>query len=220
MKKFYDYIKKHIFVIVGCILAILFVTIGIPLIINWLFSIPACCDFFRVDWEAKDALAYYGSVLGFVGTVIFSGLALWQNHKIQEANDTHTKTLEQMEKDKNAPRFEVKHISSNGHTSKLKIHIVNITENIAENIYAYGFAIIDETGNALWRDDDVISIDNLLNNKVWEMQFNNPQITSNTHQIVFDMKYKDKYQDEHNCKVVGSFEDKIAVPKFKVTELK
>ena len=84
-------------------IAVLFSVVGNPLLINWAFTIPALCDFFAVDWEAKDALAYYGSALGFIGTVIFSGLALWQNHIIKAESDKHTALLEQMEKKKSMP---------------------------------------------------------------------------------------------------------------------
>lgn len=211
---------KKVIVVIVCIVCVLLFTIGGPLIINWLFSIPAYYDFMRVDWETKDALAYYGSVLGFIGTVIFSGLALWQNHIIQEANNAHATLLDKMEKDKNAPHIIVKAISAWGNASKLKIHVVNITENIAEKIHAYGFAIIDETGATLWREDKVINIDYLVNGRVFEIEFENPSITNTKHKIIFDINYKDKFGDEHSCKIVGYFGEKVGLPKFKVTELK
>ena len=81
MDKFWEFLKKNWLAVVGCVIAVLFSVVGVPLLINWVFSIPAWCDFFAVDWEAKDALSYYGSALGFIGTIIFSGLALWQNAK-------------------------------------------------------------------------------------------------------------------------------------------
>ena len=77
MDKFLEFLKKNSCMFVGCTCIVLFCVLGIPLLINWAFSVPAWCEFFAVDWEAKDALSYYGEALGFVGTVIFSGLALW-----------------------------------------------------------------------------------------------------------------------------------------------
>ena len=85
--KFLDFLKKHKKAVICCTLIVLFAVTGVPLIINWAFSVPAWCKFFAVDWDAKDALAYYGSALGFIGTVIFSGLALWQNHVIKTESD-------------------------------------------------------------------------------------------------------------------------------------
>ena len=105
MDKFRDFLKKNWLVVVVCVIAVLFSVVGIPLLINWAFTVPALCDFFAVNWEAKDALAYYGSALGFIGTVIFSGLALWQNPVIKVESDKHTDLLEQMEKKKNMPSF-------------------------------------------------------------------------------------------------------------------
>lgn len=41
----------------------------VPLIINWMFNIPAIIPFFAVSWEGKDALSYYGSILGAIATI-------------------------------------------------------------------------------------------------------------------------------------------------------
>ena len=93
MGKFGKFFKKYWFIVLIFTVFLSFAVIGVPFLINLTFSIPALCDFFNVDWEAKDALSYYGSALGFIGTVIFSGLALWQNHIIKTESDKHTKIL-------------------------------------------------------------------------------------------------------------------------------
>lgn len=206
-------------IICGCIIVVLLATIGMPLLINKAFTVPAKRALFAVDWDAKDALAYYGSALGFIGTVIFSGLALWQNHKIQEANDKHTALLEQMEIVKNAPYITVEPLVSYGKGSKLKMQINNTSENIAEKLYASGFAIVDETGAAIWRRDEVLAVDHLTSTQNWVIEWENPSVESVKHQFVFDLKYSDKFGGEHTCKVVGTFKDKVAVPRFKLTEL-
>lgn len=220
MRKFLEFLKLHWrAVAVAVVILVLLAVVGGPLIINWMFSKPACCDFFAVDWEAKDALAYYGSALGFLGTVIFSGLALWQNHVIQEANDKHTRMLEDMERIKNAPHLAVHSINSSGKTSNLRIHIKNTSENIAETLYASGFAIIDETGAALWREDEVMTLDYLIADRTFEIVWENPCVESDKHQFVFDLKYNDKFGGSHTCKAVGSFEKPNGLPRFKLTEL-
>lgn len=219
MDKFWEFLKKNWLALVVVVAIVLFVVAGVPLFINQAFSKPAWCDFFAVDWEAKDALSYYGSALGFIGTVIFSGLALWQNHKIQEANDKHTKLLEDMERVKNSPHLAVHTIGSNGNTSNLKIKIVNTSENIAESLFTSGFAIIDETGAALWRDDEVMTLDYLISERTFEIEWENPGVDSDKHQFVFDLKYSDKFGNKHSCKAVGSFEKGKSFPRFKLTEL-
>lgn len=125
MDKFWEFLKKNWLAVLIGFIVVLFAVAGVPLLINWAFSKPALCDFFAVDWQVDDALAYYGSALGFIGTVIFSGLALWQNHKIQEANDAHTRLLEQMERDKVSPCITVSAVG-HGNASTLKLMINNL----------------------------------------------------------------------------------------------
>lgn len=219
MEKIRDYIKKNQIIVIVVVVVILVLVIGVPLMINWMFKVPALCKLFAVDWDAKDALGYYGDVLGFLGTVIFSGLALWQNHVIQQVNDNHTQILEQMEFDKNSPRIVAKCCSSNGSMSNIKLEVKNISENIAEKISVYGFAIIDEVGSTLWRREDVISVDYLIGDKVCQISVGNPPIENDNHQIMFDIKYYDKFGMIHACKVVGIMakEEKLT---FKITELR
>lgn len=217
MNKFFEFIKKY--KVLSIFLAILFVVIIaflIPLIINWLYTIPACCSFFAVKWEAKDALSFYGAVLAFLGTVVFSVLALWQNHRIKEANDKHTKLLEEMERKKNEPFIFVKSSVASGNASRLRLTIQNISDNLAEKLQASGFRIEDETGRIIWQDNDIICIEYLLSKTTWELQWENPQVTSNKHKFVFEIKYQDVFNNEYNCFAVGVFEDKISIPKFSV----
>ncbi len=68
--------------------------------INWLYKQPAPTAFFVMEWEAADALTYYGAVLTFLSTVALSALCLWQNHQIKAGNDKHTAFGEKMEKEK------------------------------------------------------------------------------------------------------------------------
>ena len=220
-----EFVKEHpstkryivfAIIIIALVLSLIF---GIPLLINCAYNTPASCSCFAVDWEAKDALGYYGSVLGFLGTVIFSALALWQNHIIQQANIKHTQLLDQMEQAKSAPILSVSAAGSNYRAANLYISIHNISKNIAEKLYAYGFAIVDETGTTLWRDDETLSIDHLYDSKIWDIELENPQVTSCNHQFVFEIRYSDIVGNMHMCKVVGSFSDKISLPQFRVTEV-
>lgn len=225
MEKIWVFLKKHwrtLLIVLLCVAGIaitIFSVAGVPLIINWAFTEPAEYDCFAVNWEAKDALSYYGDALGFIGTVIFSGLALWQNHVIQKANDEHTALLERMERIKNAPHLVVRSIRSNGKASKLTIHIKNPSENIAETIYASGFTIVDETGKSKWRNDEVFSLDYLDADRTFEIHWDNPYIDDYSHQFIFDLKYKDKFGGDHICKAVGFFEKGKSLPRFKLTEL-
>lgn len=201
-----------------CIVVVLLATIGVPLLINWVFTIPAKCDLFAVNWEAKDALAYYGSALGFIGTVIFSGLALWQNHVIQKANDAHTALLEQMEREKNSPRIIVEAVSS-GRGGNIKLLINNISDNIAHSVVASGFSIIDETGNTVWSNAEEIKTEYLFRGRVWPIQLKNPQVKSKLDQFVFEIQYRDPFDSECTDKIIGTFIQNENHPTFKVTRV-
>jgi len=219
VKNFMEFLKRHWFFVSVIFLIALFLIAGVPLLINLAFTKPAPCKLLAVDWEAKDALSYYGSALGFLGTVIFSGLALWQNHIIQQANDKHTALLEQMEVIKNEPHIVAVPTSANGHASNLKMLIKNTSENIAEKLTASNFAIIDEQGETIWKNEETISLDYLTNERKWEISWENPIVTSLNHQFIFDLRYSDKFGGLHSCKVIGSFYETIGLPRFKLTEL-
>ena len=66
MSKFVGFLKKHWLALIVCILIVLFAVVGVPMIINWAFS----SGFLALQWGPDDALAYYGSALGFIGTVL------------------------------------------------------------------------------------------------------------------------------------------------------
>lgn len=220
MDSLFGFLKKHMKATIIICAAVMFLIVGVPLIINWLFSVHIPCKFLRVEWDANDVLGYYGSVLGFLSTVVFSGLALWQNQRIQDANSEHTRLLEEMERVKNAPRIIVSPNLAYGHGSNIHFSVKNIAENLAEKIYVSGFAIVDQTGRAVWRKDIVISIDHLTQNQDYRIALENPPIEDGQHRLVFDLKYCDMFGEEYECKVVGIFSEKSSLPKFRITELK
>ena len=71
-KKVCTFGKKHRKIIAKIILAILlvlFFVFGIPLIINYLYNKTATISIFAMNWEASDALSFYGSILGAAATI-------------------------------------------------------------------------------------------------------------------------------------------------------
>jgi len=105
-----------------------------------------------VDWEAKDALAYYGSALGFVGTVIFSGLALWQNHIIKTESDLRAELVEKMELQKNMPIISINAVRNSGKMKDLDFTISNLSDNIAKNIVLSKISIKNIDGTEYWNN--------------------------------------------------------------------
>ena len=48
---------------------------------------PAISEAFVAEWDAGDALGYYGAILSFIGTVVLGALALYQNRIIKTEAD-------------------------------------------------------------------------------------------------------------------------------------
>lgn len=93
----FDWIKKHkIFVFIIAIT----VTLGVPVIIHIVFKIDSGISFLEAEWEAGDVLAYYGSILSFIGTVVLGALALYQNKLIKEESEKRADIQCRMEYEK------------------------------------------------------------------------------------------------------------------------
>ena len=192
--------------------------IGIPFLINLTFTVPALCDFLNVDWEAKDALSYYGSALGFIGTVIFSGLALWQNHIIKTESDKHTKLLEQMEIQKNMPFFHFGANSMTGNCKQLSLYIENISDNIATEIRISEIKIINEDGTEFWTNGKTQRIAHLEDK--YNISLETPGLESVKQVFIFSFSFQDKFGMLHKCNVVGKQTgDKISFPRFFIKEV-
>ena len=65
------WIKDHkgISTVLAILTAIIFLFI-IPLVINWLFKVASPIELFVAEWEAGDALSFYGALLASVATII------------------------------------------------------------------------------------------------------------------------------------------------------
>lgn len=219
MTEFIEFFKKYTIGIIVVILAVLFAVIVVPLIINWSFTIPAKWPFLAVSWEAKDALAYYGSALGFIGTVIFSGLALWQNHIIKTESDKHSRALEEMEHKKNMPHLHCLSSSCWGDCMKLSFKIENISDNVAKNVNISKISIINKDGTEYWSNNKETHIDHISNSSV-NINLDNPSLKNAYQVFVFRISYQDKFDEYHQILVEGKQKsDKISIPKFIIKDI-
>lgn len=124
----FEWINKHK---IRIIIFILILIISVPFIIHCLFKIKTNHLFWVSTWSAGDFLVYYGSVLSFCATGILSFLALWQNEIIRRESNKHTKLLEEMEKNKCCPYFNISFVKEKVNHSNIEISIQNVSENIA-----------------------------------------------------------------------------------------
>lgn len=68
-KKFSHKHKSKVIRGVGALCVIVVFVFAIPIAINWAYDQPAWLSILAVSWEAKDALSFYGSILGAAATI-------------------------------------------------------------------------------------------------------------------------------------------------------
>ncbi|MBQ7231434.1 MAG: hypothetical protein IJX04_11140 [Oscillospiraceae bacterium] len=219
MEEFTKFLKANWIAMAVAIAIVLFAVAGVPLLINWSFTVPALCDFFAVDWEAKDALAYYGSALGFIGTAIFSGLALWQNHIIKAESDRRAQIAEQMELQKHLPLLSVEPSSCNGHGMNLSFRIRNLSENVARDVIISKISILNKDGSEFWISERELKYPHLGADDFF-ISLKNPALTSLEQVVTFRLSFKDKFDKYHTLLVEGKQMGTVpSYPKFFTKEI-
>lgn len=220
MSDFLTFIKEHRKAVYAIALLLLIIIIGIPIMINFLYKQSAPTTFFVTEWEAADALSYYGAVLTFLGTITLSALALWQNHQIKVGNDKHFALLEQMEKAKDALHFKIQVIALLDNASKAKIELSNLTENIAYSISISKLQIINrDNGKVYWEHSKKKTYDHLGAFMGWKIDLNNPKIPSAEYFMIFIISYDDKYGKSYSLRATGLWDDVKQELHFEIAEV-
>ena len=80
----------------------------IPKIISELFKMTNKYWLFQTSFTAKEVLSFWGSLLGFLGTISLVILALWQNNKLAKTNNR----LLRLEKNRDKPFIKIVSIDS------------------------------------------------------------------------------------------------------------
>ena len=75
-------ITKHKVKAIMAIVSIICLFGFVPLLINHLYKTPAPVKLFQMKWEASDALSFYGSVLGFLGSFLLGAVSVFQNKQL------------------------------------------------------------------------------------------------------------------------------------------
>lgn len=205
-----NFFRKYKLTIILIAVGLIIVVIFIPACLNMLFKMPAPFELFEAEWEASDALSYYGEILAFLGTTALSILALWQNKKISEANDKHTALLEQMEREKNAPRFIFEECVVLGRASNLTFEIINVTDNISQDISLSNFSLINEAGEAYWNSEHLVKISYLGPLMKYKVELRTEGIKESNDQLIFTIKYSDIFDTKYEKKVLGYFYDNVS----------
>lgn len=154
-----DYIKKNQkwkFVII-----IVIIFVAIPVFVNALFQIKVPFKILQLKWGVSDALSYFGSIVGGLGTIFLGIITIqqtnWNNKKVEESDKANTKrpffiidkafTVEYTDGKKLRKEWEHEKNSFEGRLSEnqsVYIDIRNIGDGVANNltIEPYGFGNI------------------------------------------------------------------------------
>lgn len=175
--------------------AVVLIIMGVPVLIHIAYKIPSP-SWLASEWSAGEMLSYYGAVLGFLGTVIFSALALLQNEIIKEEADKNQRMQEEMERKRVEPRFHIIFTHRSG--PRMSVAIENTSGG-----RVYGVAICN---TKIIRSDGNIS-DFIYKNEIGVINAGEritrdlimPEINQNQH-VEFQIKCKDIYDKLHTFK--------------------
>ncbi len=204
-----------IIIVCGIIVSLLAVILG-PIFIDEAFQKTASNKWLAVDWEAKDALNYYGTALAFLGTAVFSALALWQNHVIKTENDKYLELKDKREKEKNAPFFVAQGKSCFGHGGHLGLTIENKTDNIAKDISIYNFVIIDKNGVVIWSDNKCFTRTSMVKGQIVQVYFENKEFKDGD-RMQMQIDYKDVFDNDYSI-VLESISKWEHLPSFNIVK--
>lgn len=156
--------------------------------IEWVYEKNPPCDFFDVEFEAKDLLSYYGSVLVALATSALSIMTYLQtkraNSKSEEVNylslelqkkqmaiaeksfqeelqrkrSDDKKDKEQDDRVRDVPKFEISILSYSSYYSNLMLKLLNVSDFPASSISSIGFDVLNKNGKK-YKDSDGAIVD-------------------------------------------------------------
>ena len=202
--------KKTIF------LTIVVGIIGGPIIIHVLYKMKTNNPFVWSEWSAGELLAYYGNALSFIGTLVLSLLALWQNHDMCIQNIEHKKQLEEIEYKSNLPYFTVEKIMSEKRDMNLEMSLTNQSNNMAYGVEIFGVKMC-ENDDVIWISEKKFEYHVIKPGENVHFQLDNIEV-NNDAELKFNLNYYDKYLKQHYLvgkvkkiqnKLIGNIMDEI-----------
>lgn len=213
-----NYIKKYKYLFIIAILLFIF---GVPFLINCLYKIYQPNTFFTAEWRAGELLAYYGSVLSFIGTISLGILVILQNQIIEQKSDEFNKMLLKIETQKNTPRLKCSYQSGNGYFTNSNFIIENVSENIATKINASDFLVYDELNTTIIKSTQFkLDKDTLYSRDIATLSFTNERFFGKNLTISFVIFCTDKYDINHTFRVFGFIPDAESSKTIKMEEIK
>ena len=191
------------------IFLLVFGIFGVPVLIHILFKIDIGIDWIEAEWTAGEFLAYYGNILSFLGTIVLSSLALWQNHEIKTESDRYTQYLERLEINKNMARFMSEKIMSEKNNKNLELGLMNISDNIAYDVTVSNFQLY-ANHILIWEKNDYLKFTAIKPNENKVISLNNPEILEK-HILKFELTSYDKFLKKHYYSGIAKYIEKSLI---------
>lgn len=210
MDKIFNWVKNHKKSIILILLGFFFIPM---VIIHFLFKWNSNIYLIQADWESGDVLGYIGNFYGLLGTIIFSMLALWQNHIIEKKNQEYNKTVQEVEAKLNMPIFDIPYTNNSGqgcNGSYFNFHfkLRNISPNPAIHVCISNFKIYNENKTEIQTSSSVNTSDTVLfAQSSIEVNFSNEALKGQNLTLIFFIEYKDRYYNKHKIKATGQIEN-------------
>jgi len=162
----------------------------IPKIVSELFKITNKYWLLETSFTAKEVLSFWGSLLGFLGTISLVILALWQNNKLAKTNDR----LLRLEKNRDKPFIKILLIDSKlsledsiNESLWLNCSFKNIGKGLSTDTCFFApqieNGVTGEVTNSNNQYDDIL-ID--VNEEMkFSFSFSNLKISTSTHWILY-----------------------------------
>jgi len=125
-------------------LCMLIIVLSIPIIINELYKFGNSTGRGYITlWDAKDALAFYGSFLAFIGTISLGVLALHQNQVFKDENEKMNRKLMQAQIFSSCAFYKVGscrvNVNEDEGTFQIVVYLKNIGKAVAICTIPYEF---------------------------------------------------------------------------------
>lgn len=189
MDKIFEWISENKEKAIGILVFIILgLTVGVPIIIHIMYNIIAPVYWMEAPWEAGNALEYYGATLSFVGTIVFSGLAVYQTHVIKEESDAREQIMQKLEERRLNPVFYGKMNGCSGKNININVSITNQSNNIAHKLQVSNFEVTNSLGQILACSNMVDCNRSVLHEKEDAIiKFTNPEL------MIADVNFKFRF---------------------------
>ena len=193
MDEWFKWLKKHKVLVLVIAIAIV---LGVPILIHICFKIPAPCEGMVHEWEAGDILSFYGNVLGFLGTVALSTLALYQNNEIKTEVDKREKLLMKMEREKNEPILDCKFDGYAGNYQNLRFLLENVSDNLVSDLVINNFIVLKCNGEFLAKSKRVFfNFNKIKGGEKKSFEFMNEAFSGENLKLQFIVECTDKFKN-------------------------